>query len=1395
VIRNVLGLALLCALLQSGYGQEQTFELGKQPAQKQTPQSTRKGKKQTQPAQEPSGGGGLGFGTSIEVGRNARAAQDALAKGNYTAAMTYAKRVTQAAPNNPSHWFLLGYAARLAGIYTTSLEAFDRGLAVSPNSVEGLSGKAQTYIRMGKTDEAKKLLLQVIAANPRRGNDLAMAGELFMQSGDLPRATNLLERSESVQPSSHAELLLAIAYMKQKQTDKAKALLDKAMRRDPKNVDVFRAVAQYYREARDYKSAIAILNKAPRKTVDVYSELGYTYSLAGMKRESADSYEKAASLAPNAISVQLAAAQSQLRVGNLDKTRMYLARGEQLDANYYRLHAIRGDLANVEHRDQDAVREYLAALATMPEGPAEGILYPTQLRIQLIDSYRNLQDEAAVQQQVKLGLDALAKFQVDNTQKVEYLRQRAALRGIGNDFPGAEADLKQALQIEPDNDSVTLQYANLLWKNNRKGEARNMYSALLQRDSKNRFALEAMGYLSRDVGDNKAAEGFFTRMANAYPDDYVPFVALGDLYTAERQFPKAQTSYDKAFKLAPSNPQIIAAGSNAAIDNHQIDLAGEWIARATGTMKNDPRVMRETERFLFLKGRYLESARIGQQALAKMPRDRDAAVYLAYDYYNLGRFDDTLALASRYESILPKEPNFPLLEGHVHRQNQLLQQAIDDFTRVVQKDPRMLDALVIRGYVRNDMQDASNAINDFNPALRANPDNAIAHLGRAFSYLQLRRSREALEDINKAEGSLGEVSAIHMAKATAYRQMRVLDKAETEYRLALKDSPDDLKLHLALADTLYHARHYNRAIDEWNNSLQLSPDDPVIYASLAAANAQMHNRAAAYRYIQLAEREGADQAAILVATGEALLSLGEEKAASDRFTRALDAPDANRVDVRLEFAKLFLSQGRYETAKQQVALAFAEARIGEASPVTTDNLVEAANIFLGSHDFDLAERYFTKARDMGASDDTVAVGLANTYIAQGKDRQAEAMLRQLGNTPDNQQNYDYQLAWANVYNQRHDNLRAMSAFAHANQLSADDPVAERGLLQVAGDEGTEIYPNLFMQNSFFSGALFDDATIYQMDNEFFGIQTHPRSSQETDVFSRFRYHPSHFTPINGSFGLRNYVGPLSVPSEVAIVNRNTYDTVFDVGTTPVLRWGNAHFILNPGIAFTIRRDTETPTSINQNLFRQYLYLNSSPIFQWITIRGNAVHESGPFTDQNLSSRDLGATLEFEVGRPWGHNSLVTGYSVRDLLFHPLTREFFTTATWAGWSHKFGDKTTFTALGKYIRSWRVQDQSFAFAQALIPGARFDHKFNERWDLNAVVDFTRGQGFHLYDNVQSGFLISYVKPLHRGYNDGTGNLPVEYPLRFSVGLQQQSFYSFTGIGAKTNSLRPVIQISLF
>ena len=65
----------------------------------------------------------MGWGSSIEVARQARAAQDALRRNDYTGAMNFAQRATKAAPQNPDFWFLLAYSARLAGRY--SLTVYD----------------------------------------------------------------------------------------------------------------------------------------------------------------------------------------------------------------------------------------------------------------------------------------------------------------------------------------------------------------------------------------------------------------------------------------------------------------------------------------------------------------------------------------------------------------------------------------------------------------------------------------------------------------------------------------------------------------------------------------------------------------------------------------------------------------------------------------------------------------------------------------------------------------------------------------------------------------------------------------------------------------------------------------------------------------------------------------------------------------------------------------------------------------------------------------------------------------------------------------------------------------------------------------------------------------------
>ncbi|MGE5204211.1 MAG: tetratricopeptide repeat protein, partial [Chlamydiota bacterium] len=1000
------------------------------------------------------------------------------------------------------------------------------------------------------------------------------------------------------------------------------------------------------------------------------------------------------------------------------------------------------------------------------------------------------------EQQAQLAAGQISQINMQGPERPEFLRLRAAIETDTGKLPAADKDLSEALSLDPRNSNISLQYASLLWKMGRKQESRQMYLRTLHDDPSNRYALISLGYLLRDLGDPKAAENYLRRAAKYYPNSYEPYLGLGDLYTALSQYPRALVEYEKAYKRNTKNPLIVAGGANASLESHKLQLAKNWLDRAQGNMINDPQVMREHERYLTWTGNYAESAKLGWQVIKKLPTDREAPIYLAYDLLYMGHYDEALRLAQAYQPILPREKDLWLIAGYVHTHSEMLTEAVNDFTHALELDPNMATGLVNRGFVLNDVQNAHQAAADFEKAIRLKPDYGEAHLGLAYANLQLRHPKVAVKEARLAVRYTGESKATHLALAGAYRQQLLLPDTVREYRAALRYAPDDLQIHLSLAETLYHMRHYKEAIDALNGALALSPQDPFIYAQLAHNYARLHDREQTFRYIEAAERTGADQTGVLLATGDALLTLGDRDAAMQRFARALTAPDAQRVEARLAIARVFATDGQYDDARQQVSLGFAEARIGEAEPITSDDLVQAANIFLQCHEYDLARQYLQRAKLAGADETVIAIGMANADLAQGRSQSAQAELASLGKSSDYEHNFDYMMAQANVYRQQQNLPDALMAFAQADSLALNDDNAERAMLDVAGQEGKPITSDLnFMPHASFQ-PIFEDINIYQLDAKLLAVRNPallppPRSSYESKVDAGYKLHIDGLPAITGFTEERNDFGTLLFPSQLLVQHRNTFDTTFNTGINPVLHLGSNTIVFNPGVQFTVRRDTESPLGMNQNLFRQFVYMSTSSFFNWISVQGSFMREAGPFTEVPLHSRELRGTLRFTVGRPWGRTSLFTEYSGDDLLFRPLIGEYYQTITSLGVQHKFGDKLTLGIMGDYLRAWRVQGSQYAMAQAMRPGFRFQYRATNRWSAEGEFAYSRGQGMHFYDNVESRFLVSYVKPVRQMLNSGAGDVPVAYPFRISFGIQQQEFYNFAG----GRTIVPVVQLSLF
>ena len=281
-----------------------------------TPPASNKQANPKPQSDSPQNGPDFSWGSGIDVARQARAAQDALKRNDYAAAVSYAEQAAKSAPQNAELWFLLGYSARLAERYQLSIDSFNHGLKLQPNSVRGLAGLAQTYAKMGRDEEAEQLLRRVVEANPKDANSLQLAGELILSS-DPKASLDLLQRAEAVQPTAHTDLLIAHAYERLGQPEDSARYLSRAKSRAPRDPEVLRAVAGQYRDQGKYDEAIATLQEIPTKTTDVQAELAYTYQLAGKQQEAAALYTRLAKAAKGNIGLELSAAQKLgLTLGN-----------------------------------------------------------------------------------------------------------------------------------------------------------------------------------------------------------------------------------------------------------------------------------------------------------------------------------------------------------------------------------------------------------------------------------------------------------------------------------------------------------------------------------------------------------------------------------------------------------------------------------------------------------------------------------------------------------------------------------------------------------------------------------------------------------------------------------------------------------------------------------------------------------------------------------------------------------------------------------------------------------------------------------------------------------------------------------------------------------------------
>ena len=353
------------------------------------------------------------------------------------------------------------------------------------------------------------------------------------------------------------------------------------------------------------------------------------------------------------------------------------------------------------------------------------------------------------------------------------------------------------------------------------------------------------------------------------------------------------------------------------------------------------------------------------------------------------------------------------------------------------------------------------------------------------------------------------------------------------------------------------------------------------------------------------------------------------------------------------------------------------------------------------------------------------------------------------------------MAAANLSRQRQDPLHALSAFAQASTVAGqqDHGIAESSQYTAADQEGRQINEKLsIVPEASFAPSL-EDINVYTLDARILNVTNPallppPRHSYQSLAESHYRVSLGNFPAITGFVGESLTAGTLLYPSIGVVQDRNTYDTVMNGGITPILHFGTNcdHVQWRAAVHHSARHDL---AGVHEPELCSASSCISPPVRSSIGFRSRAA----PFTRPGR----LPIRICIRAMPPPTLNSLWAalgkyfpdhGYSARDLLFRPLIEEYFNTSSYAGLQHKFGSRLTAAVLAEYLRSWRVQGTQYAIAQALLPGGSFEFRANPRWSVQGSFLLSRGSGYHAYDNAQSEFLVSYIRPLHGKLKDGIG-----------------------------------------
>ena len=611
-------------------------------------------------------------------------AQHAFYKGDYRAARNHISQLLRIAPKDPGVLQMAGAIEYRLTVWTQAETYLARALQISPDLAMARRLLISTYLQSGQLKKAVSLLDSTLARADSDPGLFPIAGEVYLQNGDIIRAEKYFAKALAMDPKDVGRrTALAMARVSSGRVSEGLVELQDIASTDKSTLPDLALVTLHLRQ-RDYNSALAAIEKIERKLPDkpVAANLrAQAYLGKGDVLAARQSLEQAIQMDPTFQQAIMALASLDLRERKPDAAKK---RYEDLLLKSPKNVQVLLALAQLAEHSKDGKEKVLALLSKAIEADP----FDIQARQMLVETLLRYHDPKQALIVAQNGV-ALAP---DNP---EHLYMLGRVQQMSGDLNQAMSTYNKLITLRPAAGNAYLRLAETQAAAKNSDGAR----ATLRRslDVNPEYVEAQRSLIAMDLGARRFADARKTALAvqARMPNNPEGYVLEGDIANVQREWEAAATAYRAALKrqMLPGIATKLHAVLNAG------GKRGEAEAFVASWLKSQPK---DTVLLLFL----------GEDALAKKDLVAAESHYLMVLQRNA---DEVVALN-----------NLAWITGQLRKPGAL--QYAERAYRNAPNEPQLLDTL---STLLADEKSFARAIELQSRAIALQPSNSLLRLGLA----------------------------------------------------------------------------------------------------------------------------------------------------------------------------------------------------------------------------------------------------------------------------------------------------------------------------------------------------------------------------------------------------------------------------------------------------------------------------------------------------------------------------------------------------------------------------------------------------------------------------------------------------------------------------------------